>query len=240
MLPYGVDTELFTPGDRRAARKAIGFKEEHLDDFIVGRADRNAKRKRYDLTIKYWAEWWRQVGKPANAKLLFHCAVRDVGYDLEQLAGYYGVGAGHLLFTSFNLSPAVLWPRRRLVDVYRAWDVHFSTTLGEGFGLVGMESAACGIPQVLPKSAAYEELFFDGGARFLDVTADQVHDGGPNTVGKVPDEESAVRMLDSLYVAPEFRKDVGSEALVVATQSKFQWPVIAQRFHDYCQELIHG
>jgi hypothetical protein len=240
VLPYGIDTNFFTPGNAREARQALHFHDPWLDDFIIGRADRNAARKRYDLTLQYFARWWSDTGKPENVRLMLHCALADpYGWDLNQLAYHFGFPKQRLMFTDMDLDAGVLWPREKLPNVYRSWDVHWSLTHGEGFGLVAMESAACGIPQILPDTAAYGDLF-RGTARLMPTSMSHVVPCGANTVGEVVGYDAAAAALSDVYDHADLRRDLAVKAYELATLPDFQWDAIADQFHTYCQETIDG
>ena len=244
VLPYGIDRTLYTPGDRREARIALGFPENILDDIIFGRADRNAPRKRYDLTLKHFAQWWISKGKPDNVRLLFHCATTDpVGWNLDQLGGYYGLDAGRILLTQDNLHPGVLWPKDRVPLIYRSWDVHVSTSQGEGFGLIAGESAACGIAQMLPDYAAYGDLFRKDGlecAAFMRCTTTYVTPNAINTIGGVVDGGDLEWMFNHLYEDEGAREKYGKLALRAVDDQKFDWDVIAERFLHFAEEVLGG
>src|SRR6185369_8469021 len=72
IVPLGVDLDFYKPGDKIEARKALGLPEECINGFILGNVNRNQTRKRLDLTIQYFAEWYHRAGKP-NAYVYMHC-----------------------------------------------------------------------------------------------------------------------------------------------------------------------
>ena len=235
LLPYGVDP-MFTPGDQREAREALGFKPEWLHDFIVGRADRNAWRKRYDLMLRYWLAWWRQAGEPADARLLLHCKRDDVGWNLDQLADWYGYPPERILFTDPDLDPRYLWPRERLPLVYRAWDVHFSTTMGEGAGLTAIESAMCGVPQVLPDYSAYGEIFrrMPGARLYACIDEVATMGGSINTIGGVPGQLFAIDALNLEYKRWKYRRLVRP----VMDADYYNWDRIAGEFRGHIEATL--
>ena len=144
VIPHGLDSKLFHPMDKARAREALNLPQ---DAFIVGNVNRNQPRKRLDLTIQYFAEWTR-TQQVDNALLLLHCAKRDIGWDLESLARYHGIGNRVIFTGSEHLREAA--GVSQLPLIYSALDVQVSTTLGEGWGLTAMEGMACGVPQIVP------------------------------------------------------------------------------------------
>lgn len=246
VLPYGVDTDLFTPGDRLESRLSLGVVKAAeqakmdpalmLEGFIVGRADRNAPRKRYDLTLLAWSEWWKAAGQPPDAWLYLHCAAHDVGWDLPQLANYFGIG-DRIILTGVIMKPGKLGPTEKLVRVYRSWDVHLSTAIGEGWGLVAHESAACGIPQILPHNAAYAE-WMEGAAWFVPCPGVSIMSKGINTIGRVPDVEAVVKAIDAFYRREPATAPYAKLAEQRAREPRFSWDVIAGRFAGHLMDVL--
>lgn len=228
IIPYGVDTERYQPRDKAAVRREMGFRADIVDGFVIGRADRNAPRKRYDLSTQIFAEWWKEAGEPDDAYLYYHCALRDRGWDIEQLARYYGLH-NRLILTSKHLDPQMLVPETLMPNVFNSWDVHFSTTLGEGWGLVTHESAACGVAQILPRYSALAE-WMDGAATFVPCTGRQVTVGGANTIGGVIDIGRAITAIDHHYRDRTLVSRMGEAALARAREPQFSWTTIAAQF----------
>jgi glycosyltransferase involved in cell wall biosynthesis len=186
VIPLGVDLDLFKPIDKVEARRRRGL-PPHMDEtFIVGNVNRNQPRKRWDLTIKYFAEW--VTGKNIKDACLFlHCApTGDTGTDVRQLAKYYGV------LEMLALMEPPLWfgiPDDEVRDTYNCFDVAISTTQGEGFGLTALEAMACGVACVMPGWAALGEWAAEG-ALMVPCTSTAVGPPYVNVIGGVPDEDS--------------------------------------------------
>ena len=123
------------------ARRILGLPQK---SFIVGNVNRNQPRKRLDLSIGYFAKW--QQVEDADAYLLLHCALNDVGWDLMSLAKHYGVSQ-RVIFTGCERLEDMM-PQSRLKVIYSALDVQISTSDGGGWGLTTMEGMACGVHQI--------------------------------------------------------------------------------------------
>jgi D-inositol-3-phosphate glycosyltransferase len=142
VVPPGVDLDRFTPGSRAAARRAVGVPEDAVVLLFVGRiqplkapdvllataarmlADDPALRPRLQVHV---------VGAPSGTGL-------DAPRQLEQLAADLGIA------DVVRFSPPQ--PPERLADLYRAADVTVVPSHNESFGLVALESQACGTPVV--------------------------------------------------------------------------------------------
>jgi len=142
----GVDHLTFSPGDRDAARRAIGAAAGPTVLF-VGRIQ---PLKGADLAVRALAE----LATP-------HVNLLVVGGP----SGPQGEGeVAHLraLVAELGLESRVRFvaaqPHERLADFYRAADVCIVPSRTESFGLVALEAAACGTPVVAANV---------GGLRFL-------------------------------------------------------------------------
>ncbi len=224
VIPYGIDLALYQPMDKRQARIARGFPPALLDAFIVGRADRNSARKRYDLSTEYWADWWKGAGKPEDAYLYYHCATLDGGWDILQLAEYYGIGE-RVIVTARGMAPGIMVPQKQVHQIYNTWDVHLSTTLGEGWGLVGHESAACRVAQILPDYAAYGEWMKDG-AFLVPCTGRSAGISAINTIGGIVDKAGVINALDYFHTCRHMWDHHGKQAFDVATHPRFNWDTV--------------
>ncbi|TFV61327.1 D-inositol-3-phosphate glycosyltransferase [Mycobacterium sp. PS03-16] len=130
----GVDLETFTPGDRAAARAALGLDPHETVVAFVGRIQ---PLKAPDILLRAAAKLpgVRVVvaGGPSGSGL----AAPDT---LVALADDLGI-ADRVTF----LPPQ---SRENLVTVYRAADVVAVPSYSESFGLVAVEAQACGTPVV--------------------------------------------------------------------------------------------
>jgi len=229
IIPHGVDRKLFSPVNKVEARSKLGM---NPDWFVVGCTNRNQPRKRLDLAVKYFAEFAKD--KSDNVKFYYHGGLKDQGWDIIQLAKYYGIGDDRLIITSPNITAGKGIPREMMKFMYSSHDVHISTTLGEGFGLTQAESMACGVPQIVPQWSALDEWcrFDDGSPSVLYVpcTTTLVNTGGINTIGGVADESIFVKSLNYLYENEQARADFSSAALTLINQPKFDWDNVSKEF----------
>jgi D-inositol-3-phosphate glycosyltransferase len=130
----GVDLSTFTPGDRAAARAALGLDG---DGPIVAFVGRIQPLKAPDVLLRAAARLDQLrvvvVGGPSGSGL----AAPD---NLILLAAELGI-QDRVTF----LPPQ---PREQLADVYRAADLVAVPSYSESFGLVAIEAQACGTPVV--------------------------------------------------------------------------------------------
>lgn len=140
VVPPGVDLEIFSPGDKAAARAATGLPQDGLVVLFVGRIQ---PLKAPDLLLHAIADLVRR--RPDLASRL-HVAMlggpsgtgREKPTLIVDLAAELGIS--HLLTTS----PPV--DRETLAQWYRSADLVAVPSHNESFGLVAIEAQACGTP----------------------------------------------------------------------------------------------
>ncbi len=162
VAPLGVEHALFSPGDKAAARAALGLGGGPVLLF-VGRiqplkrplvaVETLAKLQRLDARLLL-------VGGPSG--IAGHDELKRVLQRVETLG---------LTQQVIMVDPA---PHYRLSTYYRAADVVLVPSRSESFGLVALESAACGTPVVAASVGGLRSVVEHGRTGFLvgDGTAD--------------------------------------------------------------------
>lgn len=157
----GVDTEVFAPGDRGAARRRLGLP---ADAIVVGFVGRLQALKAPDVMVNAVARL-RQL----NPELADRIRMVIVG-------GQSGTGKDYprllrQLTRDRGLTDAVRFipPRSgdELADVFRACDTVCVPSHNETFGLVALESQACGTPVVATAVGGLTTAVADGTTGFL-------------------------------------------------------------------------
>jgi D-inositol-3-phosphate glycosyltransferase len=236
VIPLGVDLSIYSPGDRLIARRALGMEGAIDKVFIIGNINRNQPRKRLDLTLRYFAEWVQQQ-HVKDAYLYLHlCPTGDDGYDIPQLAHYYGVDK-RVIFVQPEIGPGDA--EERLVSTYRSFDVQVSTTQGEGWGLTTMEGMACGIPQIAPDWAALGE-WANGVANLVPCTTTNVTPNNVNVVGGVADPAGWIDALHRVYCNwNEERERMTRAGLELVARPEYRWRAIGESFRDAVDEVLY-
>jgi len=215
-IPPGVDCGRFAPldeGSRLAARHQLGLPSERL---LVTSVSRLVPRKGMDVVV----EAVRRL-RPSFPDLTLAIAgggrqegelaaqARRSGADVRLLGRISEEDKARLLGAS---DVFVMACRTRWLGLEQ-----------EGFGIVFMEAAACGIPQVAGTS---------GGA------AEAVDDGRTGVVVRAPDDPGAVAEgLRRLLADPALRQRMGAAARQRAAAS-FDYTRLARRLADALSE--HG
>jgi D-inositol-3-phosphate glycosyltransferase len=152
----GVDLELFTPGDRGLARSRLGINPDAVVLLFVGRIQ---PLKAPDVVLRAAASMLESapalrdrlvvavVGGPSGSGL-------DEPEQLSKLAGAMGIA------DVVRFDPPA--SRERIADYYRAADVTMVPSYSESFGLVAIESQACGTPVVAARVGGLLTAVRDG------------------------------------------------------------------------------
>jgi D-inositol-3-phosphate glycosyltransferase len=236
VVPHGVDQSVYCPMDKTKARRALNLHKIIPDDsYIVGNVNRNQPRKRLDLTIMCFSRWIKGFRIPDNVYLHLHCGLKDLGWDLLQLAKYFGL-EGRVIFTDQKLSETIGISEQAMPYVYNCFDVQMSTTMGEGWGLTTHEGMACGIPQIVPEWSALGE-WPAGAVKYVPITSLQATAQAINTIGGVCSETAMVAALDLMYRSEDLRKEYGILALERATETRFSWASVSREIALHLQKL---
>jgi D-inositol-3-phosphate glycosyltransferase len=205
----GVDLDVFRPGDAVAARRRLGFADDAVVLLFVGRIQ---PLKAPDVLVRAVAELLA-----ADPTLRDRLAVAVVGApsgsglaepeQLQKLAGSLGIAD----VTRFD-RPV---PQADLADYYRAAAVTVVPSYTESFGLVAVESQACGTPVVAARVGGLRTAVADGVSGLL-------VDGHEPT-----DYANAVRRL---LADPAL--DARLSAGAVAHAAGFSWAATAARVLD--------
>lgn len=218
LVPPGVDTDRFRPlpeAERAAVRAELGVAPETL---LVSSISRLVPRKGMDVLIR------------AAARLA------PVHPELEVLIGGTGRDEGRLRRLVADLGAPVRLvgrvPDDALPGFYAAADVFAmdcrNRWLGleqEGFGIVFLEAAACGVPQVAGRSGGAHEAVEHG------VSGLVVDD--PRSVAEV------AAALRALIVDPERRLAMGRAGRARA-EAEFSYDLLAERLRAALADVAVG
>lgn|GEM_PF-704805 len=130
-LPNALDTNVFRPGDRSAARRRLNLSE---NDFVVGFAGRLHPNKKLDVLLVAAAVAIQDV---PDLRILL-AGEGPLRADLEAQANRLGISE----------RVTFLGPRTDMPEIYPAMDVLGLLSAVEGCSRTLLESLACGIPAV--------------------------------------------------------------------------------------------
>lgn len=158
-VPHMIDTRIFAPLSPGA--KAFQREEHDIDPgaFVITLCAANS-----DLVRKNFTGQFDAFGRAAqdNWLLLVHSDVQHPqtstnSWDLEWLAGYYGI-ADKVRFADRDRYVKARYTPHDLAAWYNLGDLHTQCTMAEGFGIPLIEAQACGLPVVATDGSAMSEL----------------------------------------------------------------------------------
>ena len=153
----GVDLERFSPGDKAAARRRLGYPPESPLLLFVGRLER---LKGVEVILRAMALCDELPGlRLAVVGEDSHDAEESEEERLRALAARLGV-AGRVDFRGSV-------PQSELPDHYRAADACVMPSYSESFGLVGLEAQACACAVIAADLAGLASVVRDGVTGFL-------------------------------------------------------------------------
>lgn len=227
VIPHGLDATTFGVRDKQEARRRFGIAE---NAFVVLNVNRNQFRKRQDLTIRAFAQFAEVC---PQAVLVLHCVdVTLEGWDLEQLARYYGISDRCLVLPDAQQ----VYTDDELVELYNTADVQINTAGGEGWGLTSIEGAACGVPQLVPDWSATREIW-DGYGVLLPVKDYRIEPKHLNTIHACIDAEATAGKLVELWEHPELLHELRQSGFALVKQ-QWSWSDVGAAFARLIKEAM--
>lgn len=156
-VPHGINTRVFTPVDRQAARAKFGLKDEQFFAVSVAANKGFPDRKNIRGMVKAWAEF---VKLHPDALLHIHAnsLPNHHGLDLTDLRAFYGLTAENLRFPEIYKLINGSYRPEDMNTLYNAADVFLLPSMGEGFGIPVIEAQAAGCPVIVSDFTAQTEL----------------------------------------------------------------------------------
>jgi D-inositol-3-phosphate glycosyltransferase len=192
-----VDHAYYAPGDRLAARRALGLEQTGEILLFVGRIQ---PLKRPGVALEVFSRLRSSrprmrlviIGGPSGPEGL--AEMESIKQAIE------AIGAREQVL----LIPPQ--PHELLSTWYRASDLCIVPSYSESFGLVALEAAACGIPVIASRSGGLVEVVRHGETGFL---------------VRPQDTSGFVEAANLLLSSPELRTQIGKAA--AARAGKFNW-----------------
>ncbi len=204
-IPPGVDTDRFSPGDPHAARRALG-----VEGRVVLAVRRLVPRMGLDVLLAAWAQLARGPGD-----VLAVVGDGPLRAALEARAHELGVADSVRFPGRVDDQTLTTWYRAATVTVV-------PTDALEGFGLVVLESAACGTPVIATDAAGLPEA--------IELI------GGGTVVGS----GDAVPLAAALAHRLELPEDQEERTALRAAACSSSWAQVAKRHAALYESVLHG
>lgn len=210
VIPPGVDIDKFHPLDRakrEEVRRQYGFEES---DEVVLALSRLVPRKGIDVLIS-------AVAKLAKDRPQVHLLIAGTGRDRSRLAQRAKIKRAPVTF--LDHVPAEEIPQLYgMADVFgMICRVRWGGLEQEGFGIVFLEAAACGIPQIAGRSGGADEAVANGETGIV--------------INEPKNVNAVVEALEQILSNPEKRSSMSHESRERAVKD-FSYDLLARQYYQ--------
>jgi glycosyltransferase involved in cell wall biosynthesis len=158
-IPHGVDTNVYTPGNKLQARHNLELPVQD-DTFLVGMVAANnfyPSRKCIPQALAAFARFHEQYPDSAIYLHMVDDESKE-GVNVHDIAASLGLVEGKDVLIADQFDYQLGYPASAMADLYRSFDVLLNPSLGEGFGIPILEAMACGIPAIATTGTSMTEL----------------------------------------------------------------------------------
>jgi len=208
VIPCGVNLNLFQPADKKTAKQQLGFDEDKVILF-VGRIE----------PLKGIDQLLRAIPYLENSHRLRLVVVGGGEYDQHEMKRLRKLSQSLHMENSVTFSGLI--KHEELNHFYNAADVCVIPSYYESFGLVALESLACGTPVVTTNVGDLQSIVQQGETGYV------VMDNTPSALA------SKIGLLLS-----KPGSDAKYTSSIRASVTRFSWSNIAHEIIKTCQETV--
>mgnify|MGYP001481042911 FL=1 len=210
VIPPGVDIDRFKPLDEQARstiRERFNFKD---DDEVILTLSRLVPRKGMDVLISATSEL-------IKTRPRVHLLIAGTGRDLRRLKALAQSTNAPVTFLGF-VSDDEVAELYGMADVFgMICRVRWGGLEQEGFGIVFLEAAACGVPQIAGRSGGADEAVLEGETGFV--------------VDNPTDSNAVKQALEKLLTDSETRQEMGRNSRARA-EKEFSYDYLAIKYWE--------
>ena len=212
--------------------------------FIILNGNRNQPRKRLDITIKAFALF---ISRNPDVKSILVLNSRNndkMGWNYDNLI----YNEFHYKYKIKNYMEYFLildknkqaqgLSEQELNLLYNACDIGINTSDSEGFGLVNVEHASVGKPQIVGKFGGLGEIFEDENASISIMPHNTFYNDryldGVGGMGWTLDYKKVADAIEFYYNNPEIREKHGKK-IKEMIHRKYNWTDISIKFDQFIQ-----
>ena len=216
VIPPGVDVDRFKPLDEQSrinTRRNFGFEDK---DEVILTLSRLVPRKGMDVLIAAIAEL-------SQARPNIHLLIAGTGRDLHRLKALAGSSNAPVTFLGYV-------PDEEVSELYGMADifgmvcrVRWGGLEQEGFGIVFLEAAACGVPQIAGRSGGADEAVLEGESGLI--------------VDNPSDSKAVTEALRLLLEDPMNMEEMGRKSRARA-EEKFSYDHLALKYWEALETQV--
>ena len=210
VIPPGVDIDRFKPLDEQARstiRERFNFKD---GDEVILTLSRLVPRKGMDMLISATSEL-------VKTRPRVHLLIAGTGRDLRRLKALAQSTNAPVTFLGF-VSDDEVAELYGMADVFgMICRVRWGGLEQEGFGIVFLEAAACGVPQIAGRSGGADEAVLEGETGFV--------------VDNPTDSNAVKQALEKLLTDSETRQEMGRNSRARA-EKEFSYDYLAIKYWE--------
>jgi glycosyltransferase involved in cell wall biosynthesis len=205
--PHGIDTNFWTPGDKREARATLGLPSDAFVVAFVGANQSVPSRKGLDKAIQAFAMFQQHDATTTcehqDAMLYLHTMLNQQrqGLNIYALLDFFNIDKMNWMATP-QLQMIGGVPREYLRNVYRAADVLLNPATGGATEICQLEAQACGTPVISSDFTAMRETAWAGwrvGSDERDIYDDVELEPGQMGMRYRPRPSRILRSLEAAY-----------------------------------------
>ncbi|HEV7780326.1 MAG TPA: glycosyltransferase [Chitinophagaceae bacterium] len=226
-IGHGVGRQLFSPGnvaEQKELKQELFNVPDAANSIFILNANRYNERKDIETTITAFAAAFPLFQKPAY--LCLHTPNTDPQLKQKLEAAVANSGChGNILLNPLGEEYS---NDDNLVKLYRACSIGINTSLGEGWGMISFEHAACRAAQIVPDHTAPAELW--KGAAILIPRAGPVQLSTNPFMMYASDTNFLSRQLIQLVNDENYLTLVSNACYNRAAEDRFDWRVIGEEW----------
>ena len=138
LIPFGLDLDVFSPGDKSAAKARLGIAPDRV---VIAIRAVEGPFKGLEYAIRAM-----ELLPPDIPVHLVTCQEKKWFASLEEKFPVTELGE--------------IEGDQAMVDFFRATDIHLMPSMAESFGMMAMEAAACGVPSVVFEGTPLPDVCF--------------------------------------------------------------------------------
>jgi len=154
LIPEGTNLNVFKPLDKMEMRKKLGLPQDIFLFGVIGANKENPPRKGYQEMLDAFNVFQQ---RHSEARIMFHTQqMAPGGFPIVEYARHLGFGDKTIFVNP--VQGTYLFDSEKICEEINTFDVCLHTSHTEGFGLVIVESQACGVPIIVTDGMSMPEL----------------------------------------------------------------------------------